>query len=119
MATQSKHIGDLERDKFWLRNGGTQNYNPMFVQTHGIPLSVGDTTGWAKTNKFGASIGVTTTLVDVNLQASNSVYSWPTDSFTVECISSGTSAADDTLAGAGAGAGTNVSASFDVILVDN
>ena len=98
----SKHIGDLERDKFWLRNGGDQNYSPLFVMTHGIPLASGDVLDWSFVNKFGAVIGASTTIVDLNQQVTPSIYTWPTNSFTVECISSGTSAASDTLLGTAA-----------------
>lgn len=95
----SGHIADLAKHSYWIPGITNGEHNPIYVQTHQIPIASGTLDHYCFVNKFGRETGVGTSVVDVNRTASPSVYSWPTSAVKLEAISS---SADDTSAGSGA-----------------
>lgn len=95
----SGNLGDLEKHKFWVPGITNGEYNPIYVQTHQIPIASGTLNHYCHVNKFGRVVNFGTSVVDVNQLSTPAVYSWLTTPSQLEAISS---SVNDAAAGTGA-----------------
>ena len=98
--TDSRNIGDLERNKFYQQGVSNSEFALNIATKHLIPIAKGGLSSYSHVNKFGRSVDVTTAIIDVAAMPAPVVYTWLEAPVQIEAISS--DAGDVAVTGAGA-----------------